>query len=496
MRRIVLLMVFVVFTTGMNAQRVLTPLEKSGFTKLTTHQEMMDFIKELEEGHAKFEVKAIANSVQGREIPVLEFSSSVFGQDTSKLMVLLFAQQHGNEPSGKEGALMLVSKLAAGEHGWLLDYLDIAIIPMMNPDGNEVNRRRNGNDADLNRSHLVLDQPETIGLHNYFNENLFHVSMDVHEYSPFSSDWVERGYRKNSDVTAGRLTNINTPQSFRDISDSKYLPFLKEFIQLAGFTYSEYTPGGPPEVEYIRHSTYDINDGRQSIGSLGTLSFIQEGMNGKDSISKIERRSKSQMIGMQAYLTWMCDNALKIKPMVESEREKIINGFPEQVAVQMEHRSDGRVLEMPVLSLKSGKDTVITIKNYRPVVASIFNVKKPAGYLVPVERKDLIEWTERHGMITTKYNPSPTHKIEEYTITAIDSIDFEVDIVINPSYTVSEMSSGNLKGEYLFIPTKQLAGNVIVQALEPKSTIGLATYKKFEDLVKKGEKYPVLRLNY
>lgn len=495
MRRIFLLLM-VVLPSIISAQRILTPLEKSGFTKLTTHQEMMDFIKALEEGHAKFEVKTIATTVQGREVPVLEFSSSVFGQDTSKLMVLLFAQQHGNEPSGKEGALMLVSKLAAGEHGWLLDYLDIAIIPMMNPDGNEVNRRRNGNDADLNRSHLLMNQPETIGLHKYFNENLFHVSMDVHEYSPFSSEWMERGYRKNSDVTAGRLTNINTPQSFRDISDSKYLPFLKEFIQIAGFTYSEYTPGGPPEVEYIRHSTYDINDGRQSIGSLGTLSFIQEGMNGKDSISKIERRAKSQMIGMQAYLTWMCDNALKIKPMVESEREKIINGFPEQVAVQMEHRSDGRVLEMPLLSLNSGKDTVITIKNYRPVVASIFDVKKPAGYLVPVERKDLIEWTERHGMITTKYNPSPTHKIEEYTITTIDSIDFEGDIVINPSYKVSEMSSGNLKGEYLLIPTKQLAGNVIVQALEPKSIIGLATYRKFEDIVKKGEKYPVLRLIY
>lgn len=496
MRQIVFLLILAVLTAGVMAQRVLTPLEKSGFTKLTTHQEMVDFIRELEEGHAKFEVKTIATSVKGRVIPVLEFSSSSFGSDTSKLKVLIFAQQHGNEPSGKEGALILISKLAAGEHGWLFDYLDVAIIPMMNPDGNEVDRRRNGNDADLNRNHLVLDQPETIGLHKYFNENLFHVSMDVHEYSPFSRDWIELGYRKNSDVTAGRLTNINTPQSFRELSDSKYLPFLKEFIQIAGYTYSEYTPGGPPEVEYIRHSTYDINDGRQSIGSLGTLSFIQEGMNGKDSIDNIKRRANSQMVAMQAYLTWMCDNAQKIKPMVESEREKISTGYPEMVAIQMEHRSDGRVLEMPVLSLKSGKDTVIKVKNYRPVVASLFDVKKPLGYLIPIERKDLIDWAERHDLLITKFTPSPENKIEEYTITAIDSIDFEGDIVINPSYTVSAVNPGDLKGEYRFIPTKQLAGDMIVQALEPKSIIGLATYKKFENLVNKGEKYPVLRLIY
>jgi len=496
MRQIVFLLVLAVLSAGVMAQRIQTPLEKSGFTKLTTHQQMMDFIKELEEGHSKFEVKTIANSVQGRGVPVFEFSSSTFGADTSKLMVLLFAQQHGNEPSGKEGALLFISKLAAGEFGWLLDYLDIAIIPMMNPDGNEVDIRRNGNGADLNRSHLVLDQPETIGLHKYFNQYLFHVSMDVHEYSPYSSDFMELGYRKNSDVTAGRLTNINTPQSFRDISERKYLPFLKEFLQIAGFSFAEYTPGGPPEVEYIRLSTYDINDGRQSIGSLGTLSFIQEGMNGIDSIDNIKRRAFSQMIGMQAYFTWMCDNAPKIKRMVETERDQLIKGNPKVVAIQMEHRSDGRVLELPVLNLKTGKDSVIFVKNYRPVVASIFDVKKPAGYLVPAASKDLIEWTERHGFVTSKYTPAASDKIEEYTLTAVDSIDFEGDIVINPSYTVAELKSGSLKGEYLLIPTAQLAGNVIVQALEPKSIIGLATYKKFENLVKKGEKYPVLRLVY
>jgi hypothetical protein len=39
-----------------------------------------------------------------------------------------------------------------------------------------------------------------------------------------------------------------------------------------------------------------------------------------------------------------------------------------------------------------------------------------------------------------------------------------------------------------------LKGNLIVLALEPKSMLGLVTYKNFAGLLKKGDKFPVLRV--
>ena len=57
-----------------------------------------------------------------------------------------------------------------------------------------------------------------------------------------------------------------------------------------------------------------------------------------------------------------------------------------------------------------------------------------------------------------------------------------------------EYSSNALKGDYIFIPVKQLKNNTIIIALEPKSTLGLATYKKYSYLIKKGEAYPILRV--
>lgn len=494
MKNCLLLIAFTMLFGTTYSQKISTPLELSGFKTLTSHQQMIDYIKTLPQDKSPFLIEDFAVSANGMKIPVLKFSLGDFGKDDKKLKVLLFAQQHGNEPSGKEGVLILLSKFASGELSHLLQKLDIAIIPMMNPDGNEADRRRNGNGADLNRDHLMLLQPENQGLHKFFNKYLFEVSMDVHEYGPFSRDWMELGYRKNSNVTAGILTNINTPEAIRTYSRTKYFPWLTSQMKKTGYSFSEYTPGGPPEIEYIRQSTFDINDGRQSIGSLGALSFIQEGMNGRDSIDNIEVRAKSQMTAMLFYLEFMSQNADEIKLLVKTERAKLINGSPEKVAIQMKHERDGSKLEMTLLSTTTGKDTVITVSNYCPVVKSLFDVKKPFGYLIPSSETKLMAWVNRHQFQFSKYVAGNNDIIEGMLITSIDSIDFEGDVVVNPIYSTWKVPLNDLKGEYFLLPIKQLAGNVIVQALEPKSMIGLVTYKPFEYLLKLEQTYPVLRI--
>jgi hypothetical protein len=79
-------------------------------------------------------------------------------------------------------------------------------------------------------------------------------------------------------------------------------------------------------------------------------------------------------------------------------------------------------------------------------------------------------------------------------INRIDSIDFEGDIVANPEVTAREFSLAITDHNYYFISTAQLKGNMIVMALEPKSMLGLATYKQFPHLLKSGESYPILRV--
>jgi len=402
-----------------------------------------------------------------------------------------------NEQSGKEGALLLAQELLKPENRYLFDRIDLLLVPQVNPDGSEENRRRNGNDADLNRNHLILTEPETITLHRLFDKYLFDVTMDVHEYFPYGETWRKYGYRNNSDELLGTATNINVSEELRRLSNDSFLPFMKEFFDKRNVSNFIYSPGGPPEAEYIRHSTFDINDGRQSFAILNTFSFIQEGLNGKDSFAdNIRRRAEGQMTGMRGLLEYAYLNNRTIKKTVAGERKKLIRGTAgKTVSIQNEHVSNGRTLPLPLYSYSTGADTVVNVINYRPVVRSLYDVDRPCGYLIPKELKDVTGWVERHALVTENFTGGKRYRIEQYEVSAIDSADFEGDIVVNPEVTSHDHDGKINLSDYVYVPTSQLKGNMIVIALEPRSMLGLVTYPVFAHLLRAGEKFPVLRVN-
>lgn len=488
-----ILFLFWIFTCVLIAQR--TPLEKSNFTKLTSHEELKQFITEVDQQSDLIKSEVLTKSVEGRELFVLYFSKGKFGSDKSKIKVLIFAQQHGNEQSGKEASLLLINELLKPENQYLFDKIDFALIPQMNPDGSEKNQRRNGNGVDLNRNHLILTEPETIALHKLFDKYLFDVTMDVHEYWPYGEEWKKLGFRRNFDVTIGAVTNINISEKIKNLAYEKYHPFAFDFITKNGYSAFHYLPGGPVGVDYLRYSTFDINDGRQSLGIQNTFSFIQEGMNGENySTDNLERRAKSQMAGMLALLKFSYENKKIIKKIVAEERKKLIeNKDCKKVAIQLDHFSDGTELKLKLHSYYSGEDTIVSVNDFRSVVKSIYDVERPRGYLIPKELNELKDWMDRHNLNYTEANLLKVKKIEQYFIDSVGTIDFERDTIINPYISTTEVTNKINLSDYYFLPVNQLKNNMIVIALEPKSILGLVTYKPYEHLIKAGEKYPILR---
>jgi hypothetical protein len=473
-----------------------TPLEKSNFTKLTSHSELSEFIREVDSNSELIKAEVLTKSPEGRELFAVYFSKGKFGEDESKIKILIFAQQHGNEQSGKEGALLLIKELLKPENQYLFDKIDFVLVPQMNPDGSEKNQRRNGNGMDINRNHLILTEPETQALHKLFDKYLFEVTMDVHEYWPFGEEWKKLGFRRNFDITVGAITNINISEQIRNISYHKYLPFIFNFINENGYTAFHYLPGGPVGIDYLRYSTFDINDGRQSFGIQNTLSFIQEGMNGENySTDRIEHRSKSQMLGMSGLIKFSYDNKDQIKKLVADERKKLIeNEVEENVAIQLDHFSAGNKLELKLLSYYSNKDTIVTVDDFRSVVKSIYEVKRPIGYLVPKNLSELKQWIDNHNLFYSDAKLESCDKVEQYFIDSISTIDFERDTIVNPYISVIEVTDKINLSEYYFLPMKQLKNNMIVIALEPKSMLGLVTYKQFEQLLRNREAFSILRV--
>jgi len=494
--KIVLFLFLIISGSLMSSQDIQVPLLKNNYSRCTSYEELTAFIHQLDESSGLLKVETIGQSVKGRNLYAMKFSSGEFGKDSSKIKVLLFAQQHGNEQSGKEGALLLAKELLKPENHYLFDHLDVAIVPQMNPDGSEINKRLNANKADLNRNHLVLTEPETIALHHFFDKYLFEVTMDVHEYYPYGETWKKFGCMVNSDELIGPVNNPNISGNIKELSNLSFLPFMKKYLTDQHFTNFIYSPGGPPGISYIRHSTFDINDGRQSFGILNSFSFIQEGINGKDSnIENIKHRAEGQMTGMRCLLEYSFINKDKIKSMVAGDRrelEGMASGI--KISIQCEHARNSEKLYLPVHSYFSGTDSILTVADYRPVVRSLYDVTCPEGYLVPKKLNEVTEWIVRHSLKQELAHLTPADKIEQYEVESIDSIDFEGDIIVNPKVTTKDPEPDISIADYIYIPTSQLKGNMIVIALEPKSMLGLVTYKQFANLLKARERFPILRV--
>jgi len=203
--------------------QLLTPLEQSNYTRLTTNAEMVNFIQSVITQSPWITMDTFAFSVNGKPLPVVTISK---GNHKDKIKVLIFAQQHGNEPSGKEGALMLLRDIANGALDDILQKVELHLVPQMNPDGNDINARRNGHGMDLNRNHMIMTEPEVIGLHELYVKIDPEVTLDVHEYSPYGKEWKEYGYRKNFEVTIGLMTNPNTDEALRSYQRDAFLPSI------------------------------------------------------------------------------------------------------------------------------------------------------------------------------------------------------------------------------------------------------------------------------
>jgi hypothetical protein len=165
------------------------------------------------------------------------------------------------------------------------------------------------------------------------------------------------------------------------------------------------------------------------------------------------------------------------------------------------------VLELPLFSYATGRDTVVEVKDYRPVVRSLFDVEKPIGYLIAKDCTILADWITRHGFVTEKLPANPEHAVSQYRVTAIDSIDFEGDRVVDPAVKSEDIRLTPAKEKeainkklaedgYFFLPVSQPKGNLLVLALEPKSELGLVTYPAFAHLLKAGMPFPVLRVEW
>ncbi len=473
-----------------------TPVERARFETLTSHAQLCAYVESLQTlGVAR--VETIGLSAEGRAIVLMRFAGEPTPSTRVKPRVLIFCQQHGTEPSGKEAALLLARHLA--HEPTVRARLEVLLVPQVNPDGAERRTRDNALGIDLNRDHVSLSAPETQALHRLFLREMPEVTLDVHEYFPFTSSWIAHGMVKDADVMIGEMTNPNIDESLRAMARS-LMERVGARVRARGYSCCRYVVGSPGEGARLRPSTTDLNDGRNSFGIYHTLSFIQEGKRYGDGAEHLELRVRSQEAAMEAFLEVVAEEAESIVGEVRSARDRVIAHGSRWVHVRYDYFPDSSQasVTVPVFDLYGWRRVERALGNFHASVRPTRSLLRPSAYLVEPGHDRLLEVLARHGVQTRPLGEGWTGEAEEYLIlhvtpTTEEELEvLDVDAWRQPSRT--PLAKGTV-----VVPLDQPAGLLIPLLLEPASTRGLcsseaAGAEHFAAYLRPGTVFPIRRL--
>jgi hypothetical protein len=130
-------------------------------------------------------VRQIGTSFEGRSIHAIQVGSG-------RRNVMLWTQMHGDEPTATLAVFDILRFLLANDslnayRKLILEELSITIIPMLNPDGATVYKRRNAQDIDINRDALDKNTPEAAILWKMAEELKPVFGFNLHDQSPYYS---------------------------------------------------------------------------------------------------------------------------------------------------------------------------------------------------------------------------------------------------------------------------------------------------------------------
>jgi hypothetical protein len=285
------------------------------------------------------------------------------------------------------------------------------------------------------------------------------------------------------------LTNVNTSPEIRDLQHNRIFPYVAGSMHGHGYFYNEYIVGSPSDR--VRHSTTEINDGRQSFGVLGAVSFIQEGIKWRTREDRLQRRVQSHLTAIQALLQYCSHHSQEIVQIVQKERARLVALAGQPVALRMDHIQGKGELRVPVRMLKTERDTTWLVKPYFGEVKLQKSTVVPEKYFV--ERKDsaIVELLRRHHINIEEVTRETELTVSAFFTDSVARANIEEETQPLVSVSCHQIKKTFKPGDFV-ISTRQLQSLLMGIILEPESMWGLTKYEQFTYLLKQSQ-YPVFR---
>ena len=456
------------FFSELNNLENITPAlkKKKGFTN---YKELLTFIDEKVQKYPEIvSSNFIGESQKGKKIPII-YIKNKNNNDEKKIKVWMQGGLHGNEPASTESLLYLIHLiLEDADYKYLLDKIELAILPMANIDGFLKNDRYAANGLDLNRDHTKMMAPETKASKVAFANFDPHIALDFHEYRPFRKDFAQLssfGIANPYDVMFLHTGNLNVPENLRYIIDTLFVKNAKKSLDKLSLRHRHYMKSEKYKGEI--HFSTGSNTARSSSNfyalnnGIATLFEIRGVGIGKTSF---KRRINSGLAVGFSFLKTAYDNSLFIfdeiarantysNDIVLEHKRSVYTDVVKAIDIESNELIDFET------TMHSSKDSHAISKRDRPVAYII--KKNNFGFIEKL--KDVgVEYVEiqKDTMIY-----SGSYRIVEYN----DNFKVYEKMKMQSVSTLIEYKDNMFTYGDIFISMNQKRSNLIAELLEPEA---------------------------
>ena len=510
MKKILALIFGMIFYCSLFSQSdLLTTAEKSNFKSTSTYEEVVTFIKVVDEKSDIVKLEWYGKTTQGRDIPLIIIANPMvedFKDLTTddRVVVYIQANIHAGEVEGKESSQMLARFLSENPDSEILKNCIVLINPILNADGNEefstkhrtnqngpesVGVRYNGQHLDLNRDAIKMESPEITSLvTNVLNTWDPAILVDCHttngsyHIEPVTFTWM---MNPNSDRD---LINFMRDDMMPEVHTTLFDKYKVENVFYGEFIDRLNIDKG--WISYASEPRYVVN----YIGVRNRLAILNENYVYADFESRV-RGSYGLLLSILDYAT---KNSKNIKELLsKADRKTIERGLNPTIADSFAIEYKGVACPEKVTIKAFEADTIPGVTGYwrykqsdrqRTVtvdyIADYFPTKSirfPFAYILNVNDPEVLTNLKNHGVVVEKLENDTKLSVETFKISSL-----KPSKRLNQGHYINNIEGEFIneelefsKGTYI-IRTSQKLGWLISYLLEAQSDDGLLKWNYFD----------------
>ncbi|KAM5349905.1 hypothetical protein ACJ41O_006410 [Fusarium nematophilum] len=433
---------------------------------------------------------------EGRKIPYVRLSRPTSSYGREKVRVWVQGAVHGDEPGGDQAVLGFLGALAANRtlSAYLLERLDIMVLPRYNPDGVFYLQDTFATNLDPNRDHIKLASQHTRAIKRQFNKFAPHVAIDVHEYT--ATRQYGR-YHMGADSLFATGRNLNIHPNIRNISEAVFVPRITARLDKYDLTWGRYvTSTGSEDLSYqptFTEAGSDAKIGRNGMGLSQCITFLSETRGIQLTDQHFQRRVSTGLLTILTIVQTARENADLVVKTVDGSIRSLVSGKETADIVVTDHAN---LIPSNVTLVDITDDTIaprpVKYLSATPTTANLTR-SRPEAYIIPAGWANLVDRLEVLGLEVDRLEAPWQGTVEALTInsTTFDTSYYEGAVRV---YVTSEASTKDISlppGSF-FVSTRQKNAALAFVALEPESIDSFVTFNIIP--INKGDEYPVYRV--